>query len=384
MDTSPRLVFAALLLFGPTGCDFQLCADTQKLAEEATSESRDGIIGGEVDTANHATVALILTRPDGTHGLCSGTIVATHGTTGYVLTAAHCVVGVSDMLIAQATDFRDCLSGGNAALCEAVYVPQTWAADPAYDPNEHTRDFAVVTFEGASASTPVVPVSTNPDSLSAGVLVELSGYGRTYSGPNDPNNFQSRRNHVTVPLSSVWPDWLRFDATTGKTACFGDSGGPAYAMTGDKVHVVGVASNADQNCEYVANYARVASAYVEFIAPIIDPGQGGAPEGGAGGAGGAPATSVGGGGSAPSDGGAGSIPGDCLSDPAHCNGSGGSPDGSGGATSAGGSSASTGSGETCVPVSLSCSANGARDATGGAFGALAALAALALLRRRRD
>jgi hypothetical protein len=78
------------------------------------------------------------------------------------------------------------------------------------------------------------------------------------------------RHKVSVNLDAKTAKWLRVDASTGETACFGDSGGPAFAHVGGKLVVAGVASNADAECAVLANYARVALAYDSFIAPLID------------------------------------------------------------------------------------------------------------------
>ena len=85
------------------------------------------IVGGTVDPENRSTVALLLTDADGAHGVCSGTVIARHASTGYVLTAAHCVTGTVDKVI-DAVDWRDCTAAGDAAGCTAS------------DPNEGDED----------------------------------------------------------------------------------------------------------------------------------------------------------------------------------------------------------------------------------------------------
>lgn len=299
------------------GCELEICpTDGAADAAEVVSTSDQAIIGGSVDTVHHATVALLFTTPEGGHGLCSGTIIAKQGDVGYVLTAAHCVQGVIDHVY-EAVDWRDCAGLGDPSGCRASYTPVTWEAHPDYDDTVYTDDFAVVTFSGATAATPVVPAVDTPDGLGLGDAVVLSGYGRTYAGEANGTPTQTVRHQVSVTIASEGPAYLRFDASTGKTACFGDSGGPAYGVVGGAARVVGVASTADANCQYVATYRRVADVYEAFIGPIVEapdpcpgcggrdpgPGQGGgwSGEGGAGGIAGG-----GGGGSSPApDGGGG-------------------------------------------------------------------------------
>jgi secreted trypsin-like serine protease len=259
--------FLPLLL---THCEFELCLDASALgvSTDVVGTSDDAIIGGAVDSANRATVVLLTTKPDESNALCSGTIIATDGDIGYVLTAAHCVTGTVDHVY-QAADWYDCAGAGDPAGCEASYVPLTWEAHPEYLSSSVEYDFAIVTFSGATAATPLVSVVSAQDDLVVGQAIELSGYGRTYAGASQPNQFQSSRNHVSVSLAEAMDTTLWFDATTGKTACFGDSGGPAYAhVRGERV-VVGVAAAADPLCEEVAIYGRVAAVYEEFIAPRL-------------------------------------------------------------------------------------------------------------------
>jgi hypothetical protein len=263
-------VLGSLALLLLSGCKYDVCFDPSAIESGTVGATKSPIIGGNVDGTNKSTVALLITRSDGKHALCSGTVIATHGTTGYVLTAAHCVTGSVDAIY-EATDWVSCTAAGDSSLCEAKYAPIAWQAHPAYDPSTLADDFGVVTFEGATSATTVTPAVEGADGVTSGELVEISGYGRTYAGPNDPSQYQTLRNHATLAVNVVTPAWLSFDATQGKTACFGDSGGPTYAMVGGHRRVVGVASAADANCAQVAVYGRVSSVYEDFIKPIIAP-----------------------------------------------------------------------------------------------------------------
>lgn len=263
-------VLASLALLAVAGCKYDVCFDPKAVPSGAVSTSKSPIIGGSVDTTNKSTVALLITRPDQKHALCSGSVIATQGTTGYVLTAAHCVTGTVDKVV-EATNWEDCTPAGDASKCGATYTPIKWMAHPAYDANLLANDFGLVIFEGATPATTVTPAVDGADAIVAGEVVEISGYGRTYAGPNDPSLFQSNRNHVTLPIDTVSTNWFRFDASTGKTACFGDSGGPTFALVNGHRRVVGVASAADANCAQVAIYGRVSAVYDDFIKPIIQP-----------------------------------------------------------------------------------------------------------------
>jgi len=352
----------ALATLALAGCDPALCLDPDAVAQ-ALGSAGQPIVGGSVDSTSRSTVALLLSYEDGGRGLCSGSLIARQGSRAYVLTAAHCVQDAVEHVY-EAVDWRDCEAGGDASKCFASFTPVSWQAHPGYNDQTLENDFAIVVVEGASESTSVTPAATSDASIAVGQVLQLSGYGRTYAGPDDDDAaFNSVRHKVSVELDVKTSNWLSVDATTGMTACFGDSGGPAFAHVDGALVVAGVASNADANCAQVANYARVALVYEGFIAPLIDgddpPSEGGSGQGGSGqggsGQGGDPASSSsssGAGGSAPAvppDGGAASGGADAASD------DGGSADG-GDAE------------EVCIPLSLKCEA--AVGPTPGSFAAM--------------
>lgn len=376
--TSTLLALGALALLS-AGCELELCLpNASPLAQTAAP-----IVGGTVDTQNRATVALLLTNGNGSRGICSGSVVAVEGSKGYVLTAAHCVQGTVDKVF-DATDWIDCTSQGDASKCNAEYTPSGWKAHPSYDPETLANDYAIVVFDGASASTPIVPVDDGPDALVTGTTIEISGFGRTYSGADDPSKFQTKRHRTDALISSLSDRWIRIDGSTGKTACFGDSGGPAYAEVDGVRRVVGVASNADGQCAQVSNYSRVSDAYASFIAPNLptpcdDCGAGGGSQGsggsgstGAGAGSGSGSGSGSGAGSGSTGAGAGSGSG---------SGSGGDSSGAGAGLGSGGDDGFDADGMPCTPTIVRCS-TGAAGGDRGLPAAVLAVIAARLLRRR--
>lgn len=369
-----------------SGCTLELCLNLDA-STESVGAAEDPIIGGQIDASHRATVALLSTHTDGSRSLCSGTVIAVREGIGYVLTAAHCVTGTVDAVY-DATDWYDCLPGGDADYCNASYQPTGVFTHPEYGNGSQAADFAIVMFEGATANTAVVPAAGAQDGLFAGSPVQLSGYGRTYAGPEQPSAFNHKRNFVDVSVASLFPDWIRIDGSTGRTACFGDSGGPAYATIDGALRVVGVASNGDATCEHVANYGRIAFVYDGFVAPIInapvDPGpieEGGAGEGGAASEGGAPSASGGAASGGSSSEGAG---GSCTEPTAGGNaGTAGAAQVGGGASAEGGAD-STPADAACRPITLGCTTSPSSPSSYGALGLLLALAAITRIRRRRQ
>ncbi len=361
LSCSARLFALALLT---AGCDPALCIDPDDVAAGLGSASAP-IVGGTVDTTSRSTVALLLAPPGGGRALCSGTVIATRASRAYVLTAAHCVQGAVENVY-EAVDWRDCEAGGDSSKCFASYQVVSWQAHPGYDSETLENDVAMVIVEGASAATAVTPALADDSSIVAGQAMQLSGYGRTYAGPQDEDApFNTVRHKVSVDLDAKTSKWLRFDASTGETACFGDSGGPAFAHVDGNLVVAGVASNADAECAVLANYARVAPVYASFIAPLIDadePSDPPPPQGGSDGSS-ASSSSSGSGGASPTD------PPDA---------SGGSPSvGQGGsAQSPAAPDGDTNADEVCIPLTLKCEAT--PGPTPGHFAAMIGAMALVI------
>jgi hypothetical protein len=365
----PRLAAVSLVL--AAGCDPALCIDPDDVAAGLGSAAAP-IIGGSVDTTSRSTVALLSGHVDGTRSLCSGSVIATRGSRAYVLTAAHCVDGDVENVY-EAVDWRDCEAGGDSSQCFASYQVVSWQAHPGYDSETLENDIAMVIVEGASEDTVVTPALADDTSVVAGQSLQLSGYGRTYAGPQDEAApFNTTRHKVSVSLDAKTPKWLRIDASAGETACFGDSGGPAFAHVGGKLVVAGVASNADEACAVLANYARVALVYQSFVAPLIDadgPSDPPPPEGGSGA-----------GGSSSSSGGAPPV----VPEPVGGEGS-VEPGGDGGNADGGGASApepdpeddadaAGDAEEVCIPLTLKCEAT--PGPTPGYFAAMVGAMAL--------
>ncbi len=220
---------------------------------EDVARGADAIIGGTSDTGNQAVV-WVYNENGGSS--CSGTIIGTSGSTGYVLTAAHCE-GMT--VVVQANDFTDCFNQGNPG-CLGVWTVTNDTPHPSWngDPG-NGYDFRILQISNA-AGAPVIPASSN-DGLSVGTAVEVSGFGATFAG--DQNN--SLRRHVTENVAELYSNAIVAYQNDGTGSCSGDSGGPVlYNGT-----VVGVTSFGDANCTQYGAYGRVEFVYASFIAPIV-------------------------------------------------------------------------------------------------------------------
>jgi trypsin len=227
-----------------------LCLGAVACTADGIDSIAQPIINGSVDTAHDAVVAVLNTT---TSAQCSGTIIAVRGTTGFVLTAAHCLP-------------MDVVAQGDDYLLGATYLPVADAiADPAYDENQlqNGHDYALIQFTGALPTTPVIPAQTPAeDALVTGQELLVVGFGVTATSGGD----NSQRRSVSVPIESLDPNLIAVTETTGG-GCNGDSGGPG--LTSGPERVAGVTSFGDINCNTFGGLGRVSSVYDSFIAPAI-------------------------------------------------------------------------------------------------------------------
>ena len=227
------------------------CGASPDAAPERLAKVGDAIIGGTLDTTHQAVVALC-----DNYCFCTATIIAVSGSTGYALTAAHCLSSGADVVV-QGNDFNSSSS--------IVYSVTDYQAHPSY--NGQTYDFGMVAFTGADGSTPIIPaMSDAEDNLAAGSLVEFVGYGVT---ENSNNN--SKRYTVDGQLSDVSALLIEYQQQDGGP-CNGDSGGPSLSLVGGQERVSGVTSYGDQNCTQYGVSSRVSAAYDSFIVPFMNGG----------------------------------------------------------------------------------------------------------------
>ena len=270
-----KLAWGALASFGivvAVGCS---SGGAGKLPP--TALSHQAITHGSPDTTHQGVMSLY----DQTHGAaCSGTVVAVKNTYGFLLTAAHCVLGEpSKGIPAPAVKDLIVVQGNNAQTSKIVYPVVGFKADPNYDPKASIYDFAMVKFNGAGTSTPRMKLLTaSLDNLKAGSPVEFVGYGVTASGLKDSGT----RMHVnnTLANTAAGPAVSALTVTYSEAGglggpCSGDSGGPALYTVSGTQYVAAVTSSGDQTCSQFGISGRVSAVVNTFINPYINGTSGG-------------------------------------------------------------------------------------------------------------
>lgn len=193
------------------------------------------VISKTVDPTTHQTWVKAAT--------CSGTLIAPD----MVLTAAHCTEGITANQMSVYVQALTMGSGTKIAVKKFLANP-----DFVKDSTDMKDDFAVLQLASSAPAT-ATPISLGASTLPIGPYSMLAaGYGQS----DDRHNTPSNRTGAGILRSTVVQDGATvFDASAGPNqvglivadshltgTCFGDSGGPLFAIdpTSKKFYIVGV------------------------------------------------------------------------------------------------------------------------------------------------
>lgn len=213
------------------------------------------LLGGDVDTADSAVVALERGNGD---LLCTGTLISPT----VVLTAAHCMdMAGSDpgLLVFFGSDIH---SDGVAIGVKRAQQQPDWTGDI------YHNDVAVVLMNYPQRDIQPAQLSTTPATDLIGSDYRVVGFG-VNDQVNQTVDGKKRSGMVAIADAPTDKDDIIFD-DSNTIVCFGDSGGPGFVSDGTQEYVAGVHSwTSGSKCGAPNGDARVDLFVDDFIKPWI-------------------------------------------------------------------------------------------------------------------
>lgn len=228
------------------------------------SEEQNQIIGGQEisSVADPVAKSTVLLYDTAAKAICTGSLLGNN----IVLTAAHCIGKQPQSILVLFTQNIKTATKENARQIAGAITHPLWATSN--KKGKDHGDIAVIKYSGPTPQgyTPA-NILTNPAYLNSGSLVLLAGYGIS-NGITKQGSGVLRQVMTLIANSRFSSSEVQIEQRSGRGACHGDSGGPAYIVAGGNYFLWGVTSRGNQDPEDKCNQFGIytnALVYLKWI-----------------------------------------------------------------------------------------------------------------------
>jgi hypothetical protein len=225
---------------------------------EAGAEKAVGIVGGREAAEKDAFVkSVVMVYDKSRETLCSGSVISD----SLVLTAAHCMASAaSDLVIIFGTRFEN--SANPTRKVERFETAPPWPGPAEANSFYDWGDLALLKISGGLPRG-YRPIARLDDSSKLGdqTPITIAGYGDS-DGFEGAGSGVLRVAEMEIMDARYAISEIKFDQRSGKGACLGDSGGPAFLRTGE-TWVLAAVDSRNLEIEGQADRCRFASIYTK-------------------------------------------------------------------------------------------------------------------------